>query len=358
MILLEYEAKQLLNKYNIPVTTGELFTPNLVPSKYPVVIKSQVPTGGRGKLGGVKIAKNSDEFKKFVSEIKQTNIKGYLPKQLLIECACDIKQELYLSITVNRDMERVQFTANKDGGVEIESTEASSFLNIPVSTQKPNFNIIGQQLAEYFSLEDQTFVLQDMVENLYKAFIKEDALLIEINPLILTTSGKLIAGDAKIELDDSAAHRHQWDYETKMPNANFVTLNKTGEIATIANGAGLAMATVDAISTAGLVPANFLDIGGGADEQKVLQAFSELMKFPNTKAIIINIFGGITRCDEIARAIVNATKNTPNLPPLFIRLSGNNYKEAKDILAGSNIPLLPDLNSCINLAKKVVENAK
>ena len=139
-----------------------------------------------------------------------------------------------------------------------------------------------------------------------------------------------------------------------MPNANFVTLNSNGSIATIANGAGLAMATVDAIFSAGLTPANFLDIGGGANEEKVLQAFNKLMKFPNTKAIIINIFGGITRCDEIAKAIVSAKKSTSNLPPLFIRLSGNNYKEAKEILDANDIMLLPDLASCINSAKQEI----
>ena len=367
MILLEYEAKGLLNDFGVPVEMGELYRENpsgtssqenYLPKKFPVVIKSQVPVGGRGKLGGVKIAKNPDEFNKLVNEIKQTSIKGHLPTNLLIETALQIKQEFYLAITINRDVSQIQFTANCDGGIEIESQNKSSFLNIPITEKTPNFNIIGEQLAEYLNLPSQTFALQDIAKNLYQAFTKNDALLIEINPLILTTNEKLIAGDAKIELDDSAAFRHEWNYETEMPNANFVILNPNGNIATIANGAGLAMATVDEIFSSDLVPANFLDIGGGANEEKVLSAFNELIKFPNTKAIIINIFGGITKCDEIAKAIVSAKKNAPKLPPLFIRLSGNNYDEAKEILDANNILLLPNLTSCIKSAKKEIINDK
>ena len=354
MILLEYEAKGLLNEFNLPVETGTLYKEGFMPETFPVVVKSQVPVGGRGKLGGVKIAHNPQEFTQFVTEIQQISIKGHLPTNLLIENALSIKKEFYLSITINRDLSRIQFTANCNGGIEIEAMPADSFLNIPVPFAKPNFNVIGEQLAEYFNLPEQIFILQDIAKNLYTAFTKNDALLIEINPLILTSADKLIAGDAKIELDSAAAFKHNWNYETEMPNANFVTLNSNGSIATIANGAGLAMATVDAIFSAGLTPANFLDIGGGANEEKVLQAFNKLMKFPNTKAIIINIFGGITRCDEIAKAIVSAKKSTSNLPPLYIRLSGNNYKEAKEILDANDIMLLPDLASCINSAKQEI----
>lgn len=354
MILLEYEAKGLLKDYNIPVANGVLYEEGFTPIDFPVVIKSQVPVGGRGKLGGVKIAQDMNEFEKLIPLVYTTEIKGFLPSSLLIEEAFKIIKEFYLALTINRDTGQIQFTANNDGGIEIESKDNSSFLTIPVHLKKPNFNEIGQQLAEYFNLEGHTFVLQDMAKNLYKAFTENDALLIEINPLILTAEDKLVAGDAKIELDSSAAFRHNWNFETKMPNANFVILNPDGNVATIANGAGLAMATVDAIVSAGLTPANFLDIGGGANEKTVLDAFTKLMEFPNTKAIIINIFGGITQCDQIAKAIISAKNNVPNLPPLFIRLSGNNYSQAKKLLDENNIKLLPSLDSCINQIKKEV----
>ena len=357
MILLEYEGKQILSGCGLSVVKGVLYSPDLVPD-FPVVIKSQVPVGGRGKLGGVKIAKNQAEYDQFVAEISKTSIKGHLPVNLLVEAAVDIKQEFYLAITINRDLGLIQFTANKNGGIEIEAMSLDSFLNIPITSKKPDFDDIGQQLADYFDLPEQTFVLQDIAQNLYRTFIKNDALLIEINPLILTATDELVAGDAKIELDSSANYRHNWDYETKMPNANFVILNPKGNVATIANGAGLAMATVDEIFSSDLIPANFLDIGGGASEEKVLSAFNELMKFPNTKAIIVNIFGGITKCDEIAKAIVSAKKVVPNLPPLFIRLSGNNYDEAKEILDANNILLLPSLTSCIKHARKEILNDK
>lgn len=345
----------MMKQNGIPVDTGILYTAGNQPESYPVVIKSQVPVGGRGKLGGVKIAKNLAEFNKYTTQILQTEIKGYLPTNLLLEPALTIAQELYLAITINRDDEVIQFTANKNGGMEIEAMPADSFLTIPLTGEKPDFDAIGQQLADYYDLPGQTFVLQDIVENLYGIFTKNDAILIEINPLILTDDDKLVAGDAKIELDSSASFRHNWtDYEMSLPDANFVVLDEHGQVATIANGAGLAMATVDAIYSAGLKPANFLDIGGGADEKKVQEAFAKLMQFPQTKAIIINIFGGITRCDEIAKAIVSAKKSTSNLPPLYIRLSGNNYKEAKEILDANDIMLLPDLASCINSAKQEI----
>lgn len=355
MILLEYEAKALLNAYGIPIAKGQLYYAGYKPFTYPVVVKSQVPTGGRGKLGGIKIATNKNEFTTYVDEIKALNIKGFTPKNLYIETALDVAQEYYLSLTINRETSQVQLTAHKEGGINIEEQQKDSFLQLPIPYKNPNFNTLGEQLAEYLGLESQVFTLQDMLQNLYKAFMENDATLIEINPLILTITGQLIAGDAKIELDDGARFRHNWDYETPVQDANFIVLNPKGDVALLANGAGLAMATVDSIYASGLIPANFLDIGGGANEEKVIAAFKDIMAFPSVKAIIINIFGGITRCDEIAKAIIHAKNNVPGLPPLFIRLEGNNYDQAKTLLDQNDILLLPTLNACIDAAKKEVK---
>jgi succinyl-CoA synthetase beta subunit len=178
--------------------------------------------------------------------------------------------------------------------------------------------------------------------------------LIEINPLVYTSDKKLIAGDCKITLDDNAAFRHTWDFEEKPAEANFITLDPNGTIATIANGAGLAMATVDAVHDAGMAPANFLDIGGGANTETLLRAFKRLGEYPNIKAIVINIFAGITRCDEVARAIIAAKKQINDLPPLFIRLAGTSFDQAALLLADERIPILATLEECLASAKQEV----
>ena len=196
-----------------------------------------------------------------------------------------------------------------------------------------------------------------MVKNLYRCLIKNDATLIEINPLIYTTDKKLVAGDCKMELDDAAHFRHpEWKFEEKPTNTNFVTLDENGSIATIANGAGLAMATVDAVRDFGMNPANFLDIGGGSNSASVLAAFQKIMEYPNIKAIVINIFAGITRCDEVAKAIITAKEQISDLPPLSIRLAGTNVEQANALLAEHNIQLLPTLEACLRAARKGVDH--
>ena len=191
-------------------------------------------------------------------------------------------------------------------------------------------------------------MLQDIIENAYRCFIDNDCLLLEINPLVLTSDGRLIAGDAKITVDDAAAFRHlDWQFEDNSTEHNFVILNRDGEIATIANGAGLAMATVDAVVASGLVPANFLDIGGTATSDKVLDCFRQITTLDNIKVIIINIFGGIVRCDEVARAIIDAQRQIPDLPKLAIRLSGNRESEARQLLAQYDLPLFDSLETIL-----------
>ena len=366
MILLEHEAKKILQQSHLPVPAGYTIpasNPKPQPdTHYPVVIKSQVPTGGRGKRGGIKLAADEAEFLKHSKIIATLPIKEFIPSTLLIEEAVDIKSELYLSLRIDRATESIELLAHKNGGIEVEDNDAASFLRISLHTQPTTAQ--AEELADFYGLSTHSFVLADILQNLYRCFVQNDATLIEINPLILTgptaenPEGSLIAGDCKMTLDDAAAFRHpDWDFEAETVESNFVTLNQEGNVATIANGAGLAMATVDAVSAKGLTPANFLDIGGGASAESVLRAFEAIMEYPNVQAIVINIFAGITRCDEIAKAVITAKSQLSGLPPLFIRLAGTNYEAAKTLLDAEGVPLLPTLNDCLDAAKQEVSRA-
>lgn len=355
MKLLEYEAKNLLKNSGINVPTSQAIR-NMenVDVKLPTVLKSQVPTGGRGKAGGVKIVYDRKLLEATLGELFEIKIKGYLPKTLLAEQLLDIKHEYYISILVDRNTAKVQLVANKNGGVEVEQNKPESYLKL--NLDESNISKAGTKLANLYGLPDKVSELQKIAENLYSCLIKNDALLIEINPLIITGDNEFIAGDAKVELDDSASFRHaEWEFE-QMPNGNnFVTLNKSGQVATIANGAGLAMATVDSVADYGMLPANFLDIGGGANSESILKAFNRIMEFKKIDAITINIFAGITKCDEVAKAIVIAKEHINNLPPLYIRLSGTNLEEAQEILTKNNIKILPTLKDCLSSAKTEVK---
>lgn len=354
MNLLEYEAKNTLSKSSIPVPQSELIKHNahsLI--RLPAALKSQVPVGGRGKLGGVRIVEKQSELDNAIKSLLRLPIKGHTPSTLLAEEKLAIDRELYLAILIDRKKSTIELVAHRNGGVEVESNDSADFLHIALDGK--NDEITGEQLAEYYGLESHSFALQDIVKNLYKCFIQNDATLIEINPLILTEQSKLIAGDCKMVLDDAAAFRHpEWQFEATAHDANFVVLNAEGTVATIANGAGLAMATVDAVVDGDMTPANFLDIGGGASTETVLAAFRRIVDFSNVQAIVINIFAGITRCDEVANAIIAACEQIDNLPPLFIRLAGTNYEVATDLLSEANIPLLSTLDECITAAKEVV----
>jgi succinyl-CoA synthetase beta subunit len=348
MKLLEYEAKHVLAESHIPVPKGSTVTD---PAKLelPAVLKSQVPTGGRGKAGGILIVESQDEIQPTIDKLLSLNIKGFTPKTILAEEKLSIKKELYLSILVDRQSANIKLIAHKNGGVEVEENTNFKSFN---ATDNPE--VLGQQLADHYELPDQTFALQDLAENLKTCFVKNDATLIEINPLILTADNQLVAGDCKMTLDDAAAFRHDWHFEEKPAEANFVTIDPSGNTATIANGAGLAMATVDAAYEAGLKPANFLDIGGGANEETLSRAFNRIVEYKNLQVIIVNIFAGITRADEVARAIVSAKKQIKELPPLFIRLAGTNYEAASEILTKENIVIMPNLESCLTTAKEVI----
>ncbi|MFZ1257957.1 MAG: ATP-grasp domain-containing protein [Candidatus Saccharimonas sp.] len=346
MRLLEYEAKAILKRFSIPVPNGRVIRADDALPAVPTVVKSQIPVGGRGKAGGIQVVTSASELPDAIERILHLEIKGHTPSAVLCEELIDIQNEYYLSLIINRSKSCIELVAHQNGGVEVESNDAAGFLHFTLTGD--NADAAGEALAELYGLPDKTFVLQDMAEQLYRCFTQSDATLLEINPLVLTTRGTLMAGDCKMELDNAAAFRHpEWDFEDKPTSANFVTLDPQGTVATIANGAGLAMATVDAVTAAGLTPANFLDIGGGATTARVVECFQQITEFPRVNAIVINIFGGIVQCDTVAQAIIEARGAFPSLPTLYIRLSGNRSAEAAELLQHEQLPLYSSLEECI-----------
>lgn len=346
MNLLEYEAKGILQQFTIPVPHGTPFRQTDRLPTAPIVLKSQVHTGGRGKAGGVVVVREQSEVETVAAGIFGLAIKDEKPQTILAEELLDIAHEYYLSVVINRATAEIELVAHREGGIEIESHDAGEFLRKSLTTE--SIDTLGETLAEYYDLPGQAFALQEFVKNLYKCFVKSDAILLEINPLVLTLADKLVAGDCKMTLDDDATFRHpEWQFEQAPASANFVTLDPSGTVATIANGAGLAMATVDAVKQAGLNPANFLDIGGGATVEGIVESFQKILEFPSVDAIVINIFGGIVRCDDVAKAILEARKQFDQLPELYIRLSGNKSGEATELLADAGLTLYPDLPACL-----------
>ena len=348
MRLLEYEAKNLLSACGVPIPRGKVFAANeLQAIAAPIVLKSQVTIGGRGKLGGVQIVRRQSAIESVARKMFNLKIKGFLPSKLLAEEVLNISHEFYFSLNINRQTAAIELLAHTGGGIEIESQDTAAFFRRDITSNR-EFKALADELADYLDIADKAFLLQDIIENAYRCFIDNDCLLLEINPLVLTSDSKLIAGDAKITVDDAAAFRHlNWQFEDNSTEHNFVILNRDGAVATIANGAGLAMATVDAVVASGLVPANFLDIGGTATSDKVLDCFRQITTLDNIKVIIINIFGGIVRCDEVARAIIDAQRQIPDLPKLAIRLSGNRESEALQLLAQYNLPLFDNLEAIL-----------
>ncbi len=347
MQLLEYQAKTLLADAGAAIPTGFVVrsedTLGELPFSFPAVVKSQVPVGGRGKLGGVKLVHTQDELEVTRREIENLEIKGHKPSAVLIEQALDIDRELYLSLRVNRDLRRVEWIASKEGGVEIES-HGGGVLVIPkddASTSK--------RIAKLFNINEST--ISDLLTSLERCFFDNDLLLLEVNPLVVTKTGELVCADAKITVDDNSRFRHK-DFGWPEPE-HIKPLG--GTIGVIANGAGMAMGTMDAIFAAGAHPANFLDIGGGTGEDVFVKNLKEITELPDVTSIIVNIFAGITRCDDIARGIIAAKEQLPGLVPLFIRLEGTNRDKAAELLSEAGIEMQPSLQACIELALKEEE---
>lgn len=344
MNLIEYQAKALLHASDVPIPRGEVVE-RIDTICAPVVLKSQVPVGGRGKHGGIQVVKNPSQVAQVYHELLDREIKGFRPEAIYAEEFIDINRELYIEIGIDRAKNSIELVTHPCGGIEVEDNTPEEFYHLTI-TKRDDIHAHITSLAESLDLVHSSNLLVTFVTNLYTCFITNDATLLEINPLIVTSSGQLVAGDCKMILDDAAAFRHpEWAAYRHDTDHNFITLNPDGTVATIANGAGLAMATVDAVYARGLRPANFLDIGGGASVETILAAFRDIMKFPHITHIVINIFGGIVRCDDVARAILAAREQIPDLPTLHIRLSGTNNTEAAELLAESHLPLHPDLTT-------------
>ena len=335
MKLLEYEAKSILDRYQLPVPEGQIVDTDYTP-KLPIVLKAQVPVGGRGKAGGIKFVHTKQEYDTSIEQISNITISGHTPSAIYAEQPLDIDREIYLSLIINRDIGAIELMAHPDGGIDIEQQDTERFYKKAITIA--DIDEIIQPLADHLDIPEAYLALGDMIENLYKCFVDQDALLIEINPLVLTRNGRLMAADCKMELDDAASYRHpEWNFVDNVADTNFVTLDTGGTVATMANGAGLAMATVDAVVAAGYRPANFLDIGGTATVASVTESFQRIGSFANVQTIIINIFGGIVRCDTVAEAIIAARESLPAGITLAVRLSGNRAEQADALLSQHGI---------------------
>jgi len=366
----EYQAKELLREYGVPVPAGTLATTpaeaeaaTRALSGDVVVVKAQVHAGGRGKAGGIKLAKSANEAKHVASEIlgmtlrsHQTGPEGKVVRKVYVEAGSEIESELYLAIVLDRSAEKLAIIASTEGGMEIEEVAAQSPEKILTVTVDPNVGLAAYQVREIgFSLGfdmDRIAKLDPFLHALMRLFVEKDASLVEINPLVVTQSGDLIALDAKLNFDDNALYRHpevanlrdpdeEDPRERKAREIDLAYVGLDGNIGCMVNGAGLAMATLDVISVCGGNPANFLDAGGGADEDKVRDAFKLILRDPKVKAILVNIFGGIVRCDLIAEGVVAAASELDLEVPLVVRLQGNSAAEGRAILAGSGLNITP-----------------
>ncbi len=383
----EHQAKDILKEFEAPVSKGiVIFSENEIKEKISklkdkkYVLKAQIHAGGRGKAGGVKLVKNlSDletEAKKMMGKIlvtHQTGPQGKEVKRLYIEEASEISKEFYLSCLIDRETSMLAFISSTEGGMDIEKvaeeTPKKIITNkIPLKNEGPNKDEIEKIISIFQFNFKQKKIASKLIKSLYEIIIKKDASLIEINPLIITKSGDLICLDAKMNFDDNAIFRRPdilklrdlneeepAEIEASKHDLAYIKLN--GSIGCMVNGAGLAMATMDIIKLYGAEPANFLDVGGGASKEKVAAAFKLILSDKNVKGILINIFGGIMRCDVLAQGVVDAAKEINLSVPLVVRLAGTNFKEGKTILDKSNLKILSasDLNDA---AKKIVEAIK
>ena len=391
----EYQGKQLLAKYGVSVPRGKVaFTVDEAMAAAeemdgPVyVIKSQIHAGGRGAgrfqnnpggKGGVRIVNSVEELKKSAEEMlghvlvtKQTGATGKEVKRLYIEEGCDISRELYLGILLDRETSRLTMMASTEGGMEIEEVAAATpekILKIAIDPAVGFKGFHARELAFGLGLEgDQIKSAVKLMTSLYDAFVELDCSLVEINPLVVTGAGHVMALDAKVNFDDNALYRHadvmemrdtdeedEKEIEASKFDLNYISLD--GSIGCMVNGAGLAMSTMDIIKLCGGEPANFLDVGGGATAEKVTAAFKIILSDPKVEGILVNIFGGIMRCDIIAEGVVTAAREVDIHVPLVVRLEGTNVEEGKQILAESGLPIL-SADDLGDAAEKVVKAVK
>jgi len=372
----EYQAIQLFKNAGIPTPGGEV-ADNAIEGlgvakrlKFPVVLKSQVLVGGRGKAGGVKVVKSEPEFTPEFNRIRNLKIKGYAVGKIFVVPAIDIKKEYYAAVAVDNIKSDVVLIASAEGGVEIEETAKTNpqaihkyYLNGQKEVDPQTWTAFIQKI---FSEPADQEPASDILKKLIAVFFQYDCSIAEINPLVKDGKGRLMAADAKVVFDDNALMRHA-DLETlrdityedadeaEAKNLSLSFVKMEGDVGCIVNGAGLAMATMDVIKLLGGQPANFLDVGGSSNPQKVLNALKIILRNPGVKAILINIFGGITRCDDIANGILQARKELNIQIPMSVRLIGTNEKEAKEILSRENIVSHPTMRSAVEEAVKLAK---
>jgi len=393
----EYQAKELLAKFGVPVPAGypAMSVEEAVTAAERLpgplwVVKAQIHAGGRGKGkfketeagtgGGVRICKSIDEVKVAAGEMLgktlvtiQTGAAGRLVKRLFIEDGTAIARELYLSALVDRATSRISFIASTEGGMDIEKVAHDTpdkIVTLSIDPASGYSAFHGRKVAAALELEgDQINQCVKLIGSLYQAFVEKDMALLEVNPLVVTRDGKLVCLDAKINFEDNALFRHKTDVlplrdieeedpaevEASKHDLNYVKLD--GTIGCMVNGAGLAMATMDIIKLNGMEPANFLDVGGGASKEKVAAAFKIILSDPAVKGILVNIFGGIMRCDIIAEGVVAAAKEMAIKVPLVVRLEGTNVELGKQILAQSGLKIVP-ADNLADAAKKITDEVK
>jgi len=382
----EYQAKEILKKFGINVPNGiVVFSLEEIDQKFKIlktnkiVLKAQIHAGGRGKAGGIKIVNNIIELKKQAKSLlgkklvtHQTGPQGREVKRLYLEEMCDIAKEFYLSCLIDRSSSKIAFISSAEGGVDIEDVAKNNpdkiittKLNLSASVNEEDIKKIIQPFGLSEKSKKQAFHL---IQSIYKVLIEKDANLIEVNPLILTKGEELLCLDAKISFDDNATYRHpdilslkdvneEDPIETEASKHELAYIKLDGKIGCMVNGAGLAMATMDIIKLYGSEPANFLDVGGGASKEKVSAAFKIILSDKNVKGILINIFGGIMRCDVLASGVIEAAKETNLSVPLVVRLAGTNVELGKEILKKSKLKII-SANNLADAAKKIVEAIK
>ncbi len=382
----EYQAKNILKRYGIPVPKGSVaFTPdeayNLAKEngEGPWVVKAQIHAGGRGKAGGVKVIKDVDEVKTFTRDLlgkklvtHQTGPEGREVKKVLVEEGCDIARELYLGVVIDRECSRIVVMASPEGGVEIEEVAARTPEKILKEIVDPVVGLMpfqARRLAFGLGIDKGSVnKAVKFIRALYQAFVDTDLSMAEINPLVVTGSGDILALDAKMNIDDSALFRHKdveemrdldeedpKETEASRVDLNYISLD--GNIGCMVNGAGLAMATMDIIKLHGGEPANFLDVGGGATKEQVQAAFKIILSDENVKAVMVNIFGGIMKCDIVAEGVIAATREIGIKIPLVVRLEGTNVERGKELLEQSGLDIIT-ATTMSDAAEKVVRSIK
>lgn len=379
MKLHEYQAKDIFERYEIPVTGGRMVATAEEARQVAqdmgaaVVVKAQVHVGGRGKAGGVKVAHTPDEASSIAQDILNLTIKGLSVKKILVAKAEQIEREIYVGITLDISARKIVFLASQAGGVDIEEvarTTPEKIIKIYIDPLLGFKSYQKRQLAyALFTDKEQIAQAQDIFEKLYRVFRDLDCSLAEINPLIVTPQGKLLALDSKLVLDDNGLIKHpemeklrdmdaeeEDEIEAKNNGLTFIKLD--GEIGCVVNGAGLAMATMDIIKLFGGEPANFLDVGGSSNPNKIVKAFQIILKNKNIKAVFINIFGGITRCDDIANGLLEARKQMDIPVPIVIRLAGTNEEKAREILSAADFSAFSNMAEAVESVVRLARGGK